>query len=94
MMEIKIPLGAYQRAEVVAADLGDQFTESGQAPRSALVTLVGNESFQIKTVTLALSERAQRDLILALEANLGPESERTANALEYFEQLPYAEVRR
>lgn len=93
-MEIKIPLGAYQRAEIAAADLGDQFTESGQAPRSALVTFVGSEDFQLKKVTLALSERAQRDLIIALEANLDPESERTVNALEYFEQLPYAEVRR
>lgn len=90
-----LPLGAYQTLLVAPKlDLGDQFTESGDRPRAAsfALTTAMDGYFVQKTVTAYLSERAQRDIILALDANLHPDAPRTDRFIEYVVDVPYARI--
>jgi hypothetical protein len=93
-LELALPLGAYQTVRVMPMDLGDQFTEPGNAPRSVVVGVTGTRDFKTESIVLVLSERAQRDLILALDANLNPGSERAGRTLDYIDAMPYGSVTR
>ena len=94
---LKLPLGAYQTVKFHAADLGDQFTMSGDEPRTLVIELTTamDEEFRNRTVTALLTEKAQRHLIAALEANLTDDAARAAELIivfhsEYGEYKPYA----
>lgn len=71
----RLMLGAYQVAEIEPyADPSGQYTEGGDAPQAITLKMTSamDEPFVNRTVTLILTERAQRDLIATLEANLHP----------------------
>lgn len=65
-------LGAYQTLELIQEDLGEQFTRSGDEPHTliARVTSAIDEKFVNCTVTILLTEEAQRDIISAFQRNL------------------------
>lgn len=69
---MKIDLGAYQYAELIPKDFGEQFTNGGEEPRTLALRLTTpmDELFFNRTVSAALSEDAQRALIKALQDNL------------------------
>jgi hypothetical protein len=68
----KLHIGAYQTMTFESCDLGEQYTEGGLEPRTVVVRLTTamDENFVNRTVTALLTERAQRDIIAKLEANL------------------------
>lgn len=80
---IRLPLGAYQFVNLTAEDLGDQFTNSGKAPRTVVLSLstAMDEQFVQKTVTALLTEEAQRHLIAVLEANLDDDKNRARDLI-------------
>jgi hypothetical protein len=88
-----VSLGMYQRAIAVPYDGEDHpnLTDSGTAPRLLELTLVGSENFERKTTKLVLTEQAQYDLILLLQANLG-ESEELRSLIELVQAEPYSEL--
>jgi len=83
---VKLPLGAYQVGEFIAADLGEQFTKSGDEPRTLVVSITGQgtEAFVPAKLSLWLTEEAQRHLIALLEANLADDSQRARELITVF----------
>ena len=57
----KLHLGAYQTLDLQSHDLGDQYTKSGDEPRTLVVKLTTamDEHFVNRTVTALLTEDAQ-----------------------------------
>src|SRR3954447_17655781 len=80
---VRLPLGAYQFLDLLAVDLGDQFTESGKEPRtlSAAITSPGPD-FKNQVISLHLTEKAQRAIIAILEANLSDNINQARNLIE------------
>lgn len=80
---VKLPLGAYQFLDLLAIDLDEQFTESGKEPRTliAKVTSPGPD-FENQVVALYLTEKAQREIIAILEANLNDNINQARNLIE------------
>lgn len=83
---LKLPLGAYQTAKFIAADLGEQFTKSGDDPNTLVLELTTamDEQFKNRTVTALLSEDAQRHLIAVLQANLDNDYLRATELISIF----------
>ena len=71
----KLMLSAYQTVEFESEDLGEQFTESGNQPRTLVMRLTTamDDKFINRTVTALLTEQDQRNIIEALQRNLGGE---------------------
>lgn len=69
---ITIDLGAYQKLHIYHQDLGEQFTKSGDESNTAIViiTTAMDESFSNRSLTILLTEDAQRSIISALMGNL------------------------
>ena len=94
---LKLPLGSYQTVKFIGTDLGDQFTLSGDEPRTLVMELTTamDEEFRNRTVTALLTEKAQRHLIAVFEANLADDARRARELIdifhsEYGEFKPYA----
>lgn len=68
-----VSLGMYQRVIAVPYDADDEpnLTDSGAAPRLLELTIVGSENLERQVVNLVLTEQAQLDLVVLLQANLG-----------------------
>lgn len=69
---MRVALGAFQFLDIERTDLGEQFTESGDEPNTLICTVTSpfDEHFKNTTVTLLLSEKAQRTIIETLQHNL------------------------
>lgn len=82
---MKLPLGAYQYIDLLANNLGDQFTNSGKEPRtvSAVIESPG-PGFKKQVIALHLTEQAQRHLIAALQANLDDDKRRACELITVF----------
>jgi len=80
---VRLPLGAYQFIDLLAVDLGDQFTKSGTEPRtlSAVITSPG-PNFKNQVISLHLTEKAQREIIEILQANLDDNINQAHNLIE------------
>lgn len=82
---LKLPLGAYQFMRMLSSDLGEQFTESGDAPRTLVIEVRGvKPDFTNVTTALFLSEEAQRHIIAALTANLEDDDQRARELITVF----------
>jgi hypothetical protein len=68
----RLLLCAYQTLELSSEDLGEQFTESGDEPRTLVIRLTTamDEPFINRQVKALLTERDQRAIIEKLQANL------------------------
>lgn len=71
-----VQLGAYQSLRLFPEDLGDQFTKSCTQPRTlrAVLTTAMDEPFINRSVTVLLTEDAQRSIVDALTTNLAREA--------------------
>jgi hypothetical protein len=71
----RLLLGAYQSIDAKSRDLGEQFTESGAAPRTLVIKLTTaiDEPFVNSTVTALLTEEDQRNIINLMQRNLNGE---------------------
>ena len=93
---VKLPLGAYQMIELFSEDLGEQFTAGGLAPRTLRAAITSpfhdQEQFKNLSVTLLMSELAQRRLIHALKVNLHPDSPSASRYAYDVGFIDYAEI--
>lgn len=99
---VKLPLGAYQffHARAWVEDegngnsAGNPFTEGGKEPHVLEVELTTafDEHFVNKTVTAILTEKAQRDLIVLLQANLDCDGDGKERLLDMMRNHEYGKV--
>lgn len=70
--KLRLPLGAYQHLTLIPTDLGEQFSNSGDEPLvlAGDITTAIDEIFVNRSVSLILTEKAQRDIIKLLSYNL------------------------
>lgn len=81
--KLRLPLGAYQYITVVPI-IGDQYT--GKRPLFCQITTAIDEHFINNTISLQLSEQAQKDLLSILVMNLDDESPK-----KFLKQIKYSE---
>lgn len=76
--EVTLPLGAYQTVSFISTNLGEQFTESGDRPRTLVATIagLGSQPYVMETATVLLTEQAQEHMIAILQANLDGDEKR------------------
>lgn len=71
-VETRVHLGAYQTLVLEDGPNHEQWTCSGDAPRTltGVLTTAMDEPFVNRSVTVILTEEAQRELIAVLQNNL------------------------